>query len=172
MALSNYLFQSVVGVLLFYGIGGGLFIHVSLVTSLLIALAISSVLRFRDLVRLVGLSISPSIRASAPTGQPNEALWCGCTHMKPVGPHVMAMLTTTPVTHREGSGAVKRLCYLGSRRTPFRMLESRTSNTTFGCLRWRVDRSHVAESFASISRRSAGERRFHFTSETTRVGCS
>jgi hypothetical protein len=60
MALSNYLFQSVVGVLLFYGIGGGLFIHVSLVTSLLIALAISSVLRFRDLVRLVGFPPLPS----------------------------------------------------------------------------------------------------------------
>ncbi len=42
MALSNYLFQSVVGVLLFYGIGGGLFMHVSLVTSLLVALAIFS----------------------------------------------------------------------------------------------------------------------------------
>jgi hypothetical protein len=65
----------------------------------------------------------------------------------------------------------QRLCYLGWRRTPFRMLESRTSNTTVGCLRLRVDRAHVAESFASISRRSAGERRFHFTSETTRVGC-
>lgn len=38
--LSNYLFQSVVGVSVFYGLGGGLFMRVSLVTSLLIALAI------------------------------------------------------------------------------------------------------------------------------------
>jgi uncharacterized protein len=40
MALSNYLMQSVCGVLLFYGIGGGLFMHVSLAASVGIALAI------------------------------------------------------------------------------------------------------------------------------------
>jgi len=40
MALSNYLLQSVVGVLLFYGIGGGLFMRVSFATSVGIAVAI------------------------------------------------------------------------------------------------------------------------------------
>jgi uncharacterized protein len=40
MALSNYLMQSVCGALLFYGIGGGLFMRVSLAASLGIALAI------------------------------------------------------------------------------------------------------------------------------------
>jgi uncharacterized protein len=40
MALSNYLLQSVLGVFLFYGIGGGLFGRVSLATSLGVALLI------------------------------------------------------------------------------------------------------------------------------------
>jgi uncharacterized protein len=40
MALSNYLFQSVSGVILFYGIGGGLFMRVSLVTALGIAMLV------------------------------------------------------------------------------------------------------------------------------------
>jgi uncharacterized protein len=40
MALSNYLLQSIVGVLLFYGIGGGLFMRVSAATALSIALAV------------------------------------------------------------------------------------------------------------------------------------
>lgn len=43
MALSNYLFQSVVSVLLFYGIGGRLFMRISLVASLIIALLIFSI---------------------------------------------------------------------------------------------------------------------------------
>jgi len=40
MALSNYLFQSVTGVILFYGIGGALFMRVSLATALSIAMLI------------------------------------------------------------------------------------------------------------------------------------
>jgi uncharacterized protein len=40
MALSNYLLHSVIGVLLFYGIGAGLYMEVSLATALGIAFAI------------------------------------------------------------------------------------------------------------------------------------
>jgi uncharacterized protein len=43
MTLSNYLSQSALGVLLFYGIGAGMYMRVSLATSLAIAIAIFAV---------------------------------------------------------------------------------------------------------------------------------
>jgi uncharacterized protein len=69
MALSNYLFQSVVGVLLFYGIGAGLFMEVSLATALGIAVAIYA----------MQMLISRAYFRSFQQG-PAEALWRRLTY--------------------------------------------------------------------------------------------
>jgi uncharacterized protein len=69
MALSNYLLQSVVGVLLFYGIGAGLFMEVSLATALGIAVAIYA----------MQMLISRAYFRSFQQG-PAEALWRRLTY--------------------------------------------------------------------------------------------
>lgn len=58
------------------------------------------------------------VEGTVTRGENRARVTAGYAHMKHVGPHVMAVLNTTPVNHREVNGTVKRLCYLGSRRTP------------------------------------------------------